>query len=368
MPRISFTILLFIVVFPTVAKNIEEYKLSLQHQTELNNSIRLDIRTLRNKESRAIKKLREIETKIGLNLKQINKLDKDIAGLKKQEAALQQELSKVKQSLNKEQNQVINQVQYFYLASQQNIAKTIFSSIDKTHTNKISAWYKYLLNQRIISLDNLQKMINKKVQLKSKIEANKTLLVNEILKRKQAHSSLQEFERTNHNLLISIRKNLKNELKMLKQGENEYRNLKQIIDKLNGTVRKLKIITQGVISFAKLKGKLKLPSPFQYVRSGKSLIFKANENSEVTAIASGRVIFSEWIQGYGLLTVIDHGGGYLSLYGRNKVLFKDKGEWVQAGEVISKVGNTGGIVGSGLFFEIRKNNIPINTSRWFSKS
>jgi murein hydrolase activator len=90
----------------------------------------------------------------------------------------------------------------------------------------------------------------------------------------------------------------------------------------------------------------------------------APEGREVRAIHHGRVAFADWLRGFGLLLIIDHGDGYMSLYGHNQSLFKETGEWVEPGEVIAQVGNSGGRARSGIYFGIRHNGAPENPIKW----
>jgi septal ring factor EnvC (AmiA/AmiB activator) len=92
----------------------------------------------------------------------------------------------------------------------------------------------------------------------------------------------------------------------------------------------------------------------------------AREGSEVRAIHHGRVVFSDWFSSSGLLLIIDHGDGYMSLYAQNQALFKEVGEWVNSGETIATVGNTGGKEEYGLYFEIRHNGESEDPSAWCS--
>ena len=86
------------------------------------------------------------------------------------------------------------------------------------------------------------------------------------------------------------------------------------------------------------------------------------------AISHGRVAYADWLRGYGLLLIIDHGDGYMSLYGHNQVLYKETGEWVEAGDLIASVGNSGGQAHTGLYFEIRHNGKPTNPTQWCRRS
>ena len=92
------------------------------------------------------------------------------------------------------------------------------------------------------------------------------------------------------------------------------------------------------------------------------------EGTAVNVIASGRVIYSDWLRGFGLLIIIDHGDGYLSLYGRNQSLLEEEGQWVSSNEPISIVGVSGGFNKTALYFEIRKNSKPQNPASWLSKT
>ena len=93
----------------------------------------------------------------------------------------------------------------------------------------------------------------------------------------------------------------------------------------------------------------------------------ANLNAEVKAVHYGRVVFSDWLRGFGLIIIIDHGEGYLSLYGNNNSLLLDVGDWASPGETIAYAGNSGGRNQSSLYFEIRRNGKPLNPKKWLRK-
>jgi septal ring factor EnvC (AmiA/AmiB activator) len=127
--------------------------------------------------------------------------------------------------------------------------------------------------------------------------------------------------------------------------------------------------------FAELRGKLNWPvSGPMTVKFGskrnigqlkwQGVVIASQAGTEVRAVSHGRVAFADWFRGFGLLLILDHGNGYMSLYGHNDSLFKEHGDWVEANEVIARVGRGSGQLGSGLYFEIRHNGKPINPTRW----
>lgn len=129
-------------------------------------------------------------------------------------------------------------------------------------------------------------------------------------------------------------------------------------------------------SFARQKGKLRLPvrgavsGRFGAPRDGggiwRGLFIKAGSGSEVKAIANGRVVFAEWMRGFGNLLIVDHGDAYLSIYGNNDALLKQVGQAVKGGDTVATVGNSGGNPESGLYFELRHQGQPIDPMKWAS--
>jgi murein hydrolase activator len=129
--------------------------------------------------------------------------------------------------------------------------------------------------------------------------------------------------------------------------------------------------------FAKLKGKLawpvqgKLVGDYGKPRDGgpvrwNGVLLEASQGTQVRAVYHGRIAFADWLPGLGLLIIVDHGDGYLSLYGHNEALLKEPGEWVEPGESIAQVGDTGGRARPGLYFEIRHNGEPVNPHPWIA--
>jgi septal ring factor EnvC (AmiA/AmiB activator) len=126
--------------------------------------------------------------------------------------------------------------------------------------------------------------------------------------------------------------------------------------------------------FARQKGNLRLPvrgavsGRFGSPREGggvwRGLFIKAASGSEVRSIAGGRVVFADWMRGFGNLLIVDHGNAYLSIYGNNDSLLRQVGQAVKGGETIATVGNSGGNPESGLYFELRHQGQPIDPMKW----
>jgi len=134
--------------------------------------------------------------------------------------------------------------------------------------------------------------------------------------------------------------------------------------------------TPGAGNLARLKGQLRLPTrgvvsnrfgaTRQEGSTWKGVFIVAGNGSEVRSIAAGRVVFAEWMRGFGNLLIVDHGSGYLSIYANNDSLLKGVGDDARAREVIATVGNSGGNPESGLYFELRHQGKPLDPMAWVS--
>ncbi|HWV17945.1 MAG TPA: peptidoglycan DD-metalloendopeptidase family protein, partial [Rhodocyclaceae bacterium] len=128
--------------------------------------------------------------------------------------------------------------------------------------------------------------------------------------------------------------------------------------------------------FAGLRGKLRLPVRGEVANrfgaqraegtSWKGLFVRAAEGAEVKSVAAGQVVFADWLRGFGNLLIIDHGDGFLTVYGNNESLFRQAGDKVKGGEAVASVGNSGGNPESGLYFELRHQGQALDPLKWVS--
>lgn len=155
----------------------------------------------------------------------------------------------------------------------------------------------------------------------------------------------------------------------LRELEENEKRLKKTLQRLalqsskSRALKEPKAAARGGLS--NRKGRLTPPVPGNgHSASGRGVLIKAPEGEDVRAVAEGKVAFADWLRGYGLLVIIDHGSGFMSLYGHNQSLFKAEGETVKTGDSIATVGNTGGQSQPGVYFELRRDGQPLDASKW----
>jgi murein hydrolase activator len=160
--------------------------------------------------------------------------------------------------------------------------------------------------------------------------------------------------------------------------EEDEAELQRLISRLEDALADVPPTLREGRPFAELRGQLAWPvngrvrQGFGDARAGgrmrwRGMLIEAGEGTDVRAISHGRVAYSGWLQHYGLVLVLDHGDGWLSLYGHNRSVYPQVGEWVNPGDVVASVGDSGGRDRSGLYFEIRRGGDPVDPAAWLGR-
>jgi septal ring factor EnvC (AmiA/AmiB activator) len=283
----------------------------------------------------------------------------------------QKELLAVKSG---QQYYIKKQIRAAYEIGSQEYVKVLLNQEDPNEIAKMLTYYDYFnqarskqiesYNLTLLGLDRVtQELADETVVLKSQRMALGT-----------QQKSLANVQKKKQMTLKALINQISTAGSALSKLEQDRGRLEQLLDKLRESLANLDAprIAQP---FAGMQGKLLLPVEgrishrFGNQRNqGKllwhGLFIDAAEGESVYAVHYGRVVFSDWLRGFGLLMIISHGEGYMSLYGHNQALFRETGDWISAGEVIAAVGDSGGQNKTGLYFEIRIDGKPNNPQNW----
>lgn len=217
----------------------------------------------------------------------------------------------------------------------------------------------------------------KKTQEAKRLERKKA--VNTLSAKVQANESKLKKLNSDRKRLNNLIKQLEKQRKELERIERERKEAERIARekaKQAGKKPPKPVVRTPVKGgFRKQKGRLTCPVGNQaktkfgqrIVSSGmksEGVFYQTKQSVDVRSIFRGQVLFADFLKGFGLLLIVDHGDDHISLYGHNKVLYKKVGDTVSTNEVISKTGTTGGLKSNGLYFEIRNNTTPVNPSQW----
>lgn len=299
--------------------------------------------------------------------------------LKQQETArsdLARETQRANRSLAAERDALAQQVRSSYMAGREELTKLLLSQESPAALGRMLVYFDYYNRARSARIDAVTGELDKLAQLgaaTARVEAELTQL--EAAQAREV--AALEKSRNERRALVA---KLDDEIR---DGNAAVTKLRAEEQRLADLVRRLSEVMAGFPvdsdePFVKSKGKLawpvqgRLAGDFGQPRGAgpvkwNGVLLEAPAGTPVRAVHRGRVAFADWLTGLGLLVIVDHGGGYMSLYGHNEALLKESGDWVEPGEPIAQVGDTGGQPRPGLYFEIRLNGEPVDPNPWMAK-
>ncbi|WP_228638641.1 murein hydrolase activator EnvC family protein [Kangiella koreensis] len=306
------------------------------------------------------KELRDTQSKITQNKNQLNKLQKQ----------------KTEKNILKEQQrkQLSSQLRSAYIAGQEEYIKLLLNQEDPAKISRMLQYYRYLNEARIRDIEALQKTLQELQQVEQQINS-KTLELTELeTKQKQQVEQQLSLKSQQTDALKQLKQEYQNQNTRLAQLRKDEQELQSIISSLQQTLEEF-APKQSLKGLAKHKNKLNWPvkgsvehrfgsNKFENKVKWNGIVINASSGQSVQSIYNGQVVFADWLRGFGLMVIIDHGQGYLSLYGQNESLLKSTGDWVEAGEPVATVGRSGGSSEPGLYFEIRYKGKPQNPLSW----
>lgn len=282
------------------------------------------------------------------------------------------EQTKIKLITNKRRQEKLlaKQLRAAYSAGHHDYIKLLLNQKNPSTIQRTITHYQYVNNARIKEIESFKKTINELVIVEEKHKAQSTALTAVTLELAVNKKSLEENKEKRTKTLALIKKEQLSKQQQLDKLISEEKSLKDTLNKLELLAK----ASKNLNGLAKLKRKLKWPVSgriahnFGTQKNGyikwKGVLTRATLGEQVKSIYNGKVLFSDWLKGYGLVTIIDHGKGYMSLYGYNQALLKKVGEYVEQGEPIALVGQSGGQSQPGLYFEIRHAGQAKNPKLW----
>ena len=373
-------IILFLALLPVISAQAEQSVSQVEIEARLK-ALEQEISNYKETLDSTQGQKSEIEATLERNEQGINKLINEIDTIEKELDTTNDKVSslteKQKELLtvkSEQQYYIEQQVRAAYEIGSQEYLKVLLNQEDPNEIARMLAYYDYFnqarsrqiesYNLTLLDLDRVtQELAEETVVLESQRRA--------LGAQQKSLASVQKEKQMTLKALISQISTTGSALLKLEQDRGR---LEQLLDKLEESLANLDA-PRNAQPFAGMQGKLLLPVEGRishrfgnHRNQGKlrwhGIFIDAAEGESVYAVHYGRVVFSDWLRGFGLLMIISHGEGYMSLYGHNQALFRETGDWVSAGEVIAAVGDSGGQDKTGLYFEIRIDGKPNNPQNW----
>ncbi len=302
--------------------------------------------------------------------KAINKVEQELSNTQDKIAHLSAEKKKLTLAKQKQEALLAQQLKSAYTTGQHDYLKLLLNQDQSEKIQRTISYYQYVNQARIKEIDRFQVTIAQLLQVSTEHQAQIEHLQQLKSAQLQQDSQLRSNKKQRSKTLAKLSHQLLSSQQQLNKLKADEANLNQALIKLAKIIRAEVTLT----GLSKLKRKLSWPVKGHLLHSfgtkkqgylkWKGVLISAPISRQVQTIHNGTVLFSDWLKGYGLLTVIDHGNGYMSLYAHNQTLLKSVGDRVETGEPIALVGQSGGLEQSGLYFEIRHKGKALNPKLW----
>jgi septal ring factor EnvC (AmiA/AmiB activator) len=322
------------------------------------------------------KALRSAELEIAAATRTLTTVRSDLASQRSKRRDLTQQTDRANQRLAAERAALGQQVRLRYMTGREELFRLLLSQESPATLGRMLVYYDYYNRARSRRIAVVSAEVAKLDDLGTETERVEEELAT--LERTQAEqvAVLARARDERKAAVAALDASIKDATASVGKLRTEEKRLTDLITRLRELSAEFPVDTDQ--PFAQLKGKLAWPVQGRIVgdygqpRGGgpvkwSGVLLEAAAGTPVRAVYHGRVAYADWLPGLGLLVIVDHGGGYMSLYGHNEALLKESGDWVEPGETIAQVGDTGGQARPGLYFEIRLNGEPVNPHPWIAR-
>ncbi len=321
--------------------------------------------------------LRDAEVRIGKSLRVL----RELAGADRRQnerlIALRAQQQTDRREIRAQLHELENEARAAYILGHQAYLKLLLNQEDPATVSRALAYYGYLQKARAKQITAARSAVMRLTALRSHIRKRRKLLEQLRAKELARRRTLLQTEARRRVLLAELDRKVVSQSQEIERLRGNERRLNRLVKGIRGVMVGSAAVPLPPANsrFAEFRGRLPMPVAGRIVhRFGapegignlrwQGIFVAAPEGAKVVSVFNGRVAYANWLRGFGLLMIIDHGDGYMSLYAHNQSLYERAGDWVRAGQVIATVGNTGGTRQPGLYFEVLHDERPVNPLNW----
>lgn len=338
------------------------------------------LQAARGRQGKLERELRRLEREIGQSNRELRDIDARLARSQQRLDALRATRRSQLDALEEQRALLAQQVRAAYAGGRQAQVKLLLNQQDPAAVGRVLAYYDYLQTARLERINAVEATLTDLRRTEAEIGKETQTLETARKAQQERQQALLTGKRERGQVLASLKAEIRGSDERLAALREDEEQLKALLAKLARVLADIPN-EDGLRPFPALKGQLPWPADGQLQarfgdargQSGTGLrwqgvLINAPEGHQVRAISHGRVAFADWMRGFGLLLIVDHGQGYMSLYGYNQSLYASVGDWVEPGQVIGAAGRSGGHETAGVYFEIRHQGKPVNPAQWCGQS
>jgi murein hydrolase activator len=316
----------------------------------------------------AARELRTKELALAEVAKALHGIDDRIAAEQAKLAALDAERATLETALRQQRDALAALLRSAYALGRHEELKLLLHQDDVAAIARVLAYHRYFQRARLGRIDRLRGDLARLAALQEDIGKAQAALAQARVEQAAQQVRLEDERRERASLVATIDARLADEASRIAALGKDETELNRLLERLRGVFADIPRELKGAQSFDSQRGHLAWPLAGK-VASGfggasRGLLIAARPGTAVHAVSHGRVAFADWLRGYGLMLIVDHGDGYLTLYAGNETLLKDVGDWVDAGDTIATSGASGGQKTPGLYFELRVKGQPADPRSW----
>jgi septal ring factor EnvC (AmiA/AmiB activator) len=338
-------------------------------------ALQSELDATRGEQDRERERLRATEVQIGNLTRDRRRIERDLEIHQERLAGLERERAAQARAIAGQQRQLAAQVRAAYAMGRQEQLKIVLNQEDPARLGRVLGYYGYFNRARLARIEAIETALDRLQQVEGEVRAERERLDALHERHRESAAALERERLSRAELLEQLASRIQDQDRELARRRADEARLAKLLESLQRALDELPALEVERVPFGKQRGRLAWPAAGRFsvgygqargvggVRS-QGVVIDAGEGGDVRAVSHGRVAFADWLRGYGLLMILDHGDGYMTLYGYNQALNKEVGDWVEEGEVIASVGRSGGNAQAGLYFEIRHRGRPVNPKRW----
>ncbi|MDH3713121.1 MAG: peptidoglycan DD-metalloendopeptidase family protein [Gammaproteobacteria bacterium] len=326
----------------------------------------------------ALSQLRDTELRLAGLAQQVASLRARLGEHERELRILRERRGDLHSELAVHQDNLRNQVVAAHRVGRMQVLQLLLNQQDPGLVSRVMTYATYLNRARLSAIEATRSAVNELTEVLKQIETARAALRRSRAALLDEQRNLQSSRDSRAALVAEIERQLASGGARLQQLREDSARLEELLRSLQELLADIPDAPLVHRPFRNLKGKLPWPAKGKIVKRYNSprgigqmkwrgILIAAPNGNNVRAVYHGRVVFADWLPGLGLLAIIDHEDGYMSLYGYNQSLLKDTGDWVEPGDIIATVGDSGGQSNSGVYFEIRESGKPINPRRWLTQ-
>lgn len=315
--------------------------------------------------------LRKAELEIAKTAKALNSTEQELANNTQQQQQLKMQQKALQRKLNLQQKALAKQLRSAFMTGNYDYAKMLLNQQDAAKFERTISYYQYLNKARKSQIDEFRLLVKELQQVNQDLGLKQQRLEQLQGTQQSQKNTLSKQQSLRKVTLSSIEKAIQSDAAKVEQLQINEQNLLRAVQEAQRLAELKPTTLEGLLGY---KGKLLIPTKgkvrrlFGDRRQGqvrwKGILIDSKAGGSVVAIHHAKVLYADWLRGFGLVTVLDHGDGYMSLYGHNQALLRQVGDTVSAGEAIALVGQSGGQSVPSLYFEIRHKGKPVNPTKW----